>query len=374
MRLELDEANGVNFADTSGLENDAVAPSGGVVAGAGGHAGRAVGFAGGVVEIPNGNSIPESPQTWIEAWVQPALPLDRARTIVRRDAWSLRQVGDTITYTVAPALGSCIISHPVRVEAGQWAHVAGWYNGLQVVVAVNGEQYGASCPNGPMPDGNGGAMTLGGILTNEVVTEDYAGRIDEVRLRQTAPTSAAQTSAAFSGSELISAPDQRRLNRWIGDDQRTWRLCYAKRLHTATSTEFHSRCDHRGPSISVIRLANGATFGGYTGISWNPRNTYIGYDRAFLFNLDSDERFPIGYYYENSVYSHANHGPTFGSGHDIYVDATMNLRYCNFPYAYSCDGRSAGQPTEACTQRLCNVPRSTIATIADLEVWIHEDY
>jgi hypothetical protein len=53
------------------------------------------------------------------------------------------------------------------------------------------------------------------------------------------------------------------------------------------SKNFHSRCDNRGPKISIIKSEHGKTFGGFTNLSWNTNSDYIkGEGKSFIFQLD----------------------------------------------------------------------------------------
>ena len=46
-----------------------------------------------------------------------------------------------------------------------------------------------------------------------------------------------------------------------------WSLCYRASSHGWGSSTFHSYCDRRGPTVTIIR-AHGYIFGGYTDQSW----------------------------------------------------------------------------------------------------------
>jgi len=35
-----------------------------------------------------------------------------------------------------------------------------------------------------------------------------------------------------------------------------------------SAIDFHSRCDNKGPTITIVKSENGTIFGGYTDISW----------------------------------------------------------------------------------------------------------
>ena len=46
-----------------------------------------------------------------------------------------------------------------------------------------------------------------------------------------------------------------------------WSLCYRASSHGWSGSTFHSYCDNRGPTVTIIR-AHGYIFGGYTDQSW----------------------------------------------------------------------------------------------------------
>ncbi|WP_223789334.1 TLD domain-containing protein [Marinicella meishanensis] len=188
--------------------------------------------------------------------------------------------------------------------------------------------------------------------------------------------SAEPPAEPMAGSVLLSPTQQQQLNRWAGNENQLWQRCYQLTVDGASSATFHSQCDNRGPSISIMQKSDGHLFGGYTQNSWSGSFGYRGHDPAFLFVLNpTTERFPSGYYYDRSTYSHINYGTTFGNGHDIYINTSMQLAYCNFPYTYSCDGVSGASPNNACSQRLCglNAGVTVNETLTELEVWIMQE-
>jgi hypothetical protein len=51
--------------------------------------------------------------------------------------------------------------------------------------------------------------------------------------------------------------------------------------------DFHSRCDGKAPTISVIHSEHGKTFGGYTNLSWHKNYKFIsGEGKSFIFQMD----------------------------------------------------------------------------------------
>ncbi len=187
-QFELDETTGATFADTSGLGNNATAPTGGIAVGSGGHTGNAIAFSGGVIAVPAGNTIPDSPQVWVEAWLQPQAPISGTKTIAeKRGAWEFQQVDGGVSMTVHTANGDCTVTSGPKASAGVWMHAAGWYDGLEVVTSIDGITATADCTNGPLTASAGGALNIGASYDGSTVSSDYVGRIDELRVRSIAP-------------------------------------------------------------------------------------------------------------------------------------------------------------------------------------------
>jgi len=87
-----------------------------------------------------------------------------------------------------------------------------------------------------------------------------------------------------------------------------------------TSSVFHSKCDNQGPTVVLVQTTSDAVFGGYTDGNWKHKG-YVASSTSFLFRLrPSTAKYPIkssrkGY----AIYAHSSYGPTFGSGHDLYI-------------------------------------------------------
>ena len=101
---------------------------------------------------------------------------------------------------------------------------------------------------------------------------------------------------------------------------------------------FHSKCDGKGPTLTVIQSTDGVIFGGYTSLSWSSPNPYQYYqdDAAFIYSITK------GYKVSkqnntSSIYCHSSLGPVFGYGNDIYVANncnTPNSNYCSSNNTY----------------------------------------
>ena len=181
------------FEDSSGLENHAT-PSGGLSGGSAGHTVYAVDFSGGIVTVPEGNSIPDSAQIWVEAWIKPDFPLDGVgeRVIFEKaGAYTIKQIDNTVQFEVIGQRDpyNCEISASIAGHAGVWTHVAGWYNGLAVGVEIDGYTSSLGCDIGPFARTLGEPFYVGATLdpNSGNRTRAFHGTIDEVRVRLTAP-------------------------------------------------------------------------------------------------------------------------------------------------------------------------------------------
>ncbi|XP_022787222.1 uncharacterized protein LOC111327330 [Stylophora pistillata] len=114
-----------------------------------------------------------------------------------------------------------------------------------------------------------------------------------------------------------------------------WKLCYRASSHGWSSRTFHSRCDNLGKTVTIIE-AHGYIFGGYTSSSWTWNSGYTYSSNAFIFSLKN--YYGYGYFKKDiyywrrsyATYSYYNYGPTFGSGHDIYVANNANSNYYSY--------------------------------------------
>ena len=84
---------------------------------------------------------------------------------------------------------------------------------------------------------------------------------------------------------------------------------------------FHQKCNAKGPTVTVIRLADQTVCGGYTPYQWGTQNgQWSNEPGTFLFRLKYQNQQPSAYKAtptSNFVYDHGSYGPTFGSGHDL---------------------------------------------------------
>ena len=94
---------------------------------------------------------------------------------------------------------------------------------------------------------------------------------------------------------------------------------------------FHSRCDNMANTVTVISNNLNHVFGGFTPAKWNSNWEYIADSTAFIFSLRrngglTNFKLPIqSTKVSNAIYGYSNWGPTFGNGHDIYINEKSNI-------------------------------------------------
>jgi len=121
------------------------------------------------------------------------------------------------------------------------------------------------------------------------------------------------------------------LDKWLKPVTRQssyWNRCYQATVNGWSGYTFHSKCDGKGPTVTIIRVGK-YIFGGYTSLSWTSSSCSYHYDSAaFLFSLVNKPGWqPLklhqtgksSYQRRHSIASCPSYGPTFGHGHDIVI-------------------------------------------------------
>lgn len=70
-------------------------------------------------------------------------------------------------------------------------------------------------------------------------------------------------------------------------------LLYNASVHGYYNSDFHTKCDDKGPTLVIIK-GNYRVFGGYTSQSWNSTsNGYVSDSKSFIFSLDNKEKYEL---------------------------------------------------------------------------------
>ena len=130
----------------------------------------------------------------------------------------------------------------------------------------------------------------------------------------------------------------KKIFEWSG--YKKMELIYRGSRDGMTSQNFHSKCDNKGPTITLYKTEK-CVFGGFTSISWSTDGNYHSAQDCFIFtliNIYNTE--PTKFSFKNdkyAVFHGSGSGPYFGHGADIgvnYSDFLNNTSYSKFPKSY----------------------------------------
>ena len=139
---------------------------------------------------------------------------------------------------------------------------------------------------------------------------------------------------------------------------RKWSLLYQGSRDGFRCFDFHSRCDRKPNTLTIVKSSSGNIFGGYTVVPWKSlnRDGVYEYDRnAFIFSLVNKENRPL--IFEQTLESENNEndendendeaqgsvwfglevGPIFGYGYDLFIKDRSNTNdsHSNLGYTYT---------------------------------------
>mmetsp|Transcript_10165 Transcript_10165/g.18255 ORF Transcript_10165/g.18255 Transcript_10165/m.18255 type:complete len:607 (+) Transcript_10165:201-2021(+) len=144
-----------------------------------------------------------------------------------------------------------------------------------------------------------------------------------------------ETTGEMPDSNIIKEKEHvMQLHDWLkeNDSDGDFRLLYRSSRDDDTATgggsNFHSKCDDQGCTITIIETSDGFVFGGYSNTSWASSGGWSKADKAFLFvlsGIDIDRPHKMGLKNPNdgkAVYYSLPHGPIFGEGLDLFVNGS----------------------------------------------------
>ena len=126
----------------------------------------------------------------------------------------------------------------------------------------------------------------------------------------------------------MSKNQKQLLFKWLGTHVEfgTFQSCFKEGSKGGTQ-KFHSSCDDKTNTITIIKNNAGKIFGGFTDVTFKAGNT----DQSFLFDMDAGIKVAV-VNASSAVCYHNSYGPCFG-GKDLRVESTNT---------YSCDSNYCG--------------------------------
>ena len=99
------------------------------------------------------------------------------------------------------------------------------------------------------------------------------------------------------------------------------------------SSAFHSRCDGKSNTVTIILNDQNHVFGGYTSVAWLSSTSWLTDSSAYLFSLrrgksTSSEKYLITQS-QYAIFGYSGYGPVFGDGFDILICFDANIKKCS---------------------------------------------
>ena len=64
-------------------------------------------------------------------------------------------------------------------------------------------------------------------------------------------------------------------------------LCYSTDTDSRTGQTWHSQCDDKGPTVTIVKLSTGKIIGGYAAASWKSDGSWTDTSESFLFSVSN---------------------------------------------------------------------------------------
>lgn len=109
------------------------------------------------------------------------------------------------------------------------------------------------------------------------------------------------------------------------DINQRFRLLYRASRDGFAASEFHSKCDGKSDTLTVVKTTQQHIFGGYTRAVWDKSGTYKSDPNAFIFSLvnASDQKHKLNvskYSQTHAIFCTSAKGPCFGQTDIIIAD------------------------------------------------------
>ena len=145
---------------------------------------------------------------------------------------------------------------------------------------------------------------------------------------------------ALKKSKIIENEQIKLFKEWLpykNKEKIKCKLIYDAKKDGDDATTFHSLCDNKGPTLTIISTSDNKKIGGFLSKSFNGNKGDINDNNAFLFSLNYNEKYP-SLNKSNNYQDLKGFGPIFGSVCIEIKDKclTNNKNYYH-PYTYRYD-------------------------------------
>ncbi len=113
----------------------------------------------------------------------------------------------------------------------------------------------------------------------------------------------------------------------LGNKKLVTTLLFRGSQHGWSYTDFHSRCDEKGPTISLFKIKDGDVIGGFTTHQWGSLRRFYVDRESFLFNLSASRTFPSTV--QGGIFCDSPYGPIFSKENagELIASSPFNCDY-----------------------------------------------
>lgn len=169
-----------------------------------------------------------------------------------------------------------------------------------------------------------------GVQHDESLRQSLVIEADYFRLQNLMNMLAKPT---FPGTTLLERHQHKeKLNEFYGASNQQWELIYKASRDGYESKHFHTKCNGKGPTMTILQSTDKFLFGGYTTVPWSSVVSVKRDPHAFLFTLTNPHNIPPTKYpihpdrVDSAIYHYGGAGPCFGN-----YSATCDVTVSNFP-------------------------------------------
>lgn len=146
---------------------------------------------------------------------------------------------------------------------------------------------------------------------------------------------------SLAPSYIVSRREMNLISSWINPNKTfTFTLLYRGSVDGDSPYVFHSKCDNKGATVTLISTRKGWRFGGYSDVPWESNFQAYKWDyknstNAFIFSINLKKKYNI-LREKFAIFCYERYGPTFGAGQDITIRENFltENNSCSSPSSY----------------------------------------